>query len=34
VANHAMLQKWNVVARIKDVVLNPAPTLRDEENIH
>jgi hypothetical protein len=32
--NHAMLQKYNVGARIKDVMLNPAPTSRDEENIH
>jgi hypothetical protein len=32
--SHAMLQKYNVAIRIKDVVLNLAPTSRDEENIH
>jgi hypothetical protein len=26
-----MLQKCNVVARIKDVVLNPIPTSRDDK---
>jgi hypothetical protein len=33
VMSHAMLQKCNVVAKIKDVVLNPTPTSRDEEKI-
>jgi hypothetical protein len=29
--SHAMLQKYNVVAKIKDVVFNLAPTSKDNE---
>jgi hypothetical protein len=34
VTSHAMLQKYNVEIKIKDVVLNLTLTSRDEEKIH